>query len=50
MLEIDLATGLPGHIRDFDAELLTSRRIVTGQHCHGCVAGSRSSCQGAVLS
>jgi Protein of unknown function (DUF3641) len=50
MLELDLATGLPGHIRDFDAELLTSRRIVTGQHCHGCMAGSRSSCLGAVLS
>jgi radical SAM/Cys-rich protein len=50
MLDLGLATGLPDHIRDFDAELLTSRRIVTGQHCYGCMAGSGSSCQGAVLS
>ncbi|MHB1556395.1 MAG: arsenosugar biosynthesis radical SAM (seleno)protein ArsS [Isosphaeraceae bacterium] len=50
MLALGLTTGLPDHIRDFDAEPLQTRRIVTGQHCYGCTAGSGSTCQGAVLS
>jgi radical SAM/Cys-rich protein len=50
MLDLDLAPGLPRHIRDFEQELLTSRRIVTGQHCYGCTAGSGSGCQGSIIS
>jgi radical SAM/Cys-rich protein len=48
MLDLGLAPGLPRHIRDFDQALLTSRRIVTGQHCYGCTAGSGSGCQGTI--
>jgi radical SAM/Cys-rich protein len=49
MLELDLAAGLPRHIRDFDAAALSHRRIVTAQHCYGCTAGSGSGCQGAIV-
>ncbi len=48
MLALPLAPGLPRHIRDFDPAAIASRRIVTGQHCYGCTAGSGSSCQGAI--
>ena len=48
MLDLEPAPGLPRHIRDFDCDLLTHRRIVTGQHCYGCTAGSGSGCQGAI--
>jgi hypothetical protein len=50
MLELDLAPGLPRHIRDFDAVALSRRAIVTAQHCYGCTAGSGSGCQGAIVS
>jgi radical SAM/Cys-rich protein len=49
MLELDLAPGLPRHIRDFDAAALSHRSIVTAQHCYGCTAGSGSGCQGAIV-
>jgi radical SAM/Cys-rich protein len=48
MLDLGLMSGLPQHIRDFDPSELAHRRIVTGQHCYGCTAGSGSSCQGAI--
>jgi radical SAM/Cys-rich protein len=48
MLDLELAPGLPRHIRDFDWSLLSQRHIVTGQHCYGCTAGSGSGCQGAI--
>jgi radical SAM/Cys-rich protein len=48
MLDLGLAPGLPPHIRDFDPDSLGGRRIVTGQHCYGCTAGSGSGCQGAI--
>jgi len=48
MLELPLDYGVPRHIRDFDAELLHHRRIVTANHCYGCTAGAGSSCGGAV--
>jgi len=48
MLDLELGPGLPRHIGDFDRELLSRRRIVTGQHCYGCTAGSGSGCQGAI--
>lgn len=50
MLDLGLAAGLPGHVRDFDVGSLSARRIVTGQHCYGCTAGSGSGCQGAIVS
>ncbi len=50
MLDLDLAPGLPRHIRDFDTAALSRRAIVTAQHCYGCTAGSGSGCQGAIVS
>jgi radical SAM/Cys-rich protein len=50
MLDLGLAPGLPQHIRDFDATALGGRRVVTGQHCYGCTAGSGSGCEGAIVS
>lgn len=47
MLDLPVAYGAPRHIRDFDPEALNARRIVTGNHCYGCTAGSGSSCAGA---
>jgi radical SAM/Cys-rich protein len=49
MLDLGLRPDLPQHIRDFDAERLATRRIVTGRHCYGCTAGAGSSCQGSVV-
>jgi len=46
MLELTTDTGLPTHIKDFDATMLNQRKIVTGQHCYGCTAGAGSSCGG----
>ena len=48
MLEMPINHGLPQHIRNFDAFLLTQREIRTGTHCFGCTAGSGSSCTGAL--
>jgi radical SAM/Cys-rich protein len=48
MLEMPVAADQPRHIRDF-AATLTARRIVTGQHCYGCTAGSGSSCGGSIV-
>jgi radical SAM/Cys-rich protein len=48
MLDLPVNSGLPNHIRDFDAYLLARREIRTGPHCYGCTAGSGSSCTGAV--
>jgi radical SAM/Cys-rich protein len=50
MLELELAPGLPRHVRDVDPPGLEGRRIVTGAHCYGCTAGSGSGCQGAIVS
>ncbi len=41
--------GAPDHIKFFRAEDLRTRRIVTGEHCFGCTAGSGSSCGGALV-
>jgi radical SAM/Cys-rich protein len=49
MLELNVNHGAPTHLKDFDAEKLKSRRIITGQHCYGCTAGAGSSCGGAVV-
>jgi radical SAM/Cys-rich protein len=49
MLGLELRSGLPRHIRDFDLDKLAGRRIVTANHCYGCTAGSGSGCQGAIV-
>ena len=41
--------GAPDHIKNFNPEDLRARRIVTGDHCFGCTAGSGSSCGGALV-
>jgi len=41
--------GAPDHIHSFKREALWERRIVTGEHCYGCTAGSGSSCGGALV-
>ncbi len=38
----------PAHIRDFDADLLRGRQVMTGPHCLACTAGGGSSCGGAL--
>lgn len=48
MLNIPVESEEARHIRDFDAEILANREIVTNQHCFGCTAGAGSSCGGAV--
>jgi radical SAM/Cys-rich protein len=50
MLDLGLTPGLPQHITDFDPAARAGRRVVTGQHCYGCTAGSGSGCQGAIVS
>jgi len=41
--------GAPDHIRSFKRDDLWTRRVVTGEHCFGCTAGSGSSCGGALV-
>jgi radical SAM/Cys-rich protein len=50
MLEMSINHGLPQHLREFDAFILSWREIRTGSHCFGCTAGSGSSCRGAITS
>jgi radical SAM/Cys-rich protein len=40
--------GVPDHIQSFRPQDLRMRRIVTGEHCFGCTAGSGSSCGGTL--
>jgi radical SAM/Cys-rich protein len=47
MLELTVDHGAPKHLKDFNLDTIENRRIVTGQHCFGCTAGSGSSCGGA---
>jgi radical SAM/Cys-rich protein len=48
-LGIPVNHGAPDHIQSFSPEELRTRRIVTGEHCFGCTAGSGSSCGGALV-
>lgn len=48
MLALSTSPMQPKHIRDFDFELLGTRKIVTGRHCFGCTAASGSGCLGAI--
>lgn len=41
--------GAPDHIQSFKPEDLKMRRVVTGEHCFTCTAGSGSSCGGALV-
>lgn len=49
MLEIEIDKDQPAHIRDFDLNRLTARRIMIDEHCFGCTAGAGSSCGGEIL-
>lgn len=48
-LRMPLEKGIPSHIKDFQADTLARRRIVTADHCFGCTAGQGSSCGGALV-
>jgi len=48
MLELELDSDAPKHLRDFDLAALATRQIVTGRHCFGCTAGAGSSCGGSI--
>lgn len=41
--------GAPDHIESFRPTDLMKRRIVTGEHCFACTAGSGSSCGGVLV-
>ena len=49
MLEMPVVAGAPARIGDFEEAILAGRRVVTGNHCYGCTAGSGSSCGGATV-
>jgi radical SAM/Cys-rich protein len=40
---------VPRHILKFDQSMLSTREIVTADHCFGCTAGHGSSCGGALV-
>jgi radical SAM/Cys-rich protein len=48
-LSLPVNHGAPDHIQSFRPEDLGRRRIVTGEHCFACTAGSGSSCGGALV-
>jgi radical SAM/Cys-rich protein len=48
-LSLPVDHGAPDHIKSFKIADLKGRRIVTGEHCFGCTAGSGSSCGGALV-
>ncbi len=47
-LGLSVNHGAPDRLERFDAKALQGRRVVTGEHCFGCTAGSGSSCGGAL--
>jgi hypothetical protein len=48
-LGLQVNHGAPDSIRSFDPAHLCERRIVTGEHCFACAAGSGSSCRGSIV-
>jgi radical SAM/Cys-rich protein len=47
---LDLKVAVKGkHIREFNLEQITNRKIIVNQHCYGCTAGAGSSCGGATV-
>jgi radical SAM/Cys-rich protein len=47
-LSLPVAHGTPDHVNRIDLATFPTRRIVTGEHCFGCTAGTGSSCGGAL--
>jgi len=47
-LDMPLNHGAQTNIENFDMKKISRRRIMTGEHCFGCTAGSGSSCAGAI--
>jgi len=53
--DFNLAASLPvsskvsQQVKQFDPVALSTREIVTGEHCFGCTAGHGSSCEGALV-
>lgn len=37
------------HVKDFDLDALTNRKIIVDNHCYGCTAGLGSSCGGQTV-
>ena len=48
-LALPINHGAPNHIQFFKPKNLKMRRVVTGEHCFACTAGSGSSCGGALV-
>jgi radical SAM/Cys-rich protein len=48
-LGLSVNHGAPDHIQSFRIEDVWNRRIVTGEHCFACTAGSGSSCGGTLV-
>jgi radical SAM/Cys-rich protein len=48
-LGISTISGFAANIRDLDGRSIPERKIVTGEHCFGCTAGTGSSCGGALI-
>lgn len=46
---LPVTTKAPHHIQQFDQSVLSTREIMTADHCFGCTAGHGSSCGGALL-
>jgi radical SAM/Cys-rich protein len=49
MLELEVNSNSPRHIKDFHLDVLAGRQIVTRRHCFGCTAGAGSSCKGEIV-
>jgi radical SAM/Cys-rich protein len=47
-LRAPVDNNVSAHVRDFDIDTYSKRRIVTGEYCFGCTAGHGSSCGGAL--
>lgn len=48
-LGIGVSHNAPSNISNFDVHALSRRKIMTGNHCFGCTAGSGSSCTGSLV-
>ena len=48
-LDCSVNHGASDWLGQFEPKSLSKRRVVTGEHCFGCTAGSGSSCSGALM-
>jgi len=46
---LPVTSKVPRRIQDFDQSVLSTREIMTADHCFGCTAGHGSSCGGALV-